>query len=494
MAADAAGVLLARVRNASAKSEERIAAAEEILGYQGDDIEVVKTLLDQVTPKAPPEIAIGTLRALRASEVPETPNLILERLPGLTPECRTAGIGVLLTRPEWTLRLIKAIEQNEISLNDLQLDQKQGLAQHPNAAVRKAALALLKRGGALASPDRQRVIDEFNNVTKSKGDAAAGKKVFLAQCAKCHRHSGEGQNIGPDLTGVAVHPKEHLLIDILDPSRSVEGNFRVYQVTKVDGKVVQGMLAAESKTAVELIDAEGKRQMVLRENIEELVGSNKSLMPEGFEKQVSVKELTDLLEFLTQKGKYIPLPLDKIASAVSTRGMFYDEANRGERLVLPDWQPKTVESVPFVVVDPQGDTTKNVLLLYGPEGKLPPRMPKSASMVCNTPARAIHILGGISGWGFPFSREPSVSVVVRLHYANGKTEDHELKNGNQLADYIRRVDVPGSLFAFAAEGGQQVRYLVIRPEAKDLIERIEFVKGPDGTAPVIVAVTLELPE
>ena len=34
-------------------------------------------------------------------------------------------------------------------------------------------------------------------------------------------------------------------------------------------------------------------------------------------------------------------------------------------------------------------------------------------------------------------------MIVRLHYADGKTEDHELKNGVHFADYIRRVDVPG---------------------------------------------------
>ena len=62
-----------------------------------------------------------------------------------------------------------------------------------------------------------------------------GKAVFKKHCALCHTHSGEGAKIGPDLSGVAVHTKEHLLIDILDPSRSVEGNFRVYQVVTQAG-------------------------------------------------------------------------------------------------------------------------------------------------------------------------------------------------------------------------------------------------------------------
>ena len=83
-----------------------------------------------------------------------------------------------------------------------------------------------------------------------------------------------------------------------------------------------------------------------------------------------------------------------------------------------------------------------------------------------------------------------MSLIVRLHYADGKTEDHPLRNGEHLADYIRRVDVPGSKFAFALRG-QQIRYLAVRPERRETIKRIELVKGPDATAPVVMAVTVE---
>jgi hypothetical protein len=132
-----------------------------------------------------------------------------------------------------------------------------------------------------------------------------------------------------------------------------------------------------------------------------------------------------------------------------------------------------------------------VILLNGPQGKIPPKMPKSVMVPCNAPAKAIHLLSGVSGWGFPGGEKGSVSLIVRLHYADGKTEDHALKNGDHFADYIRRVDVPGSQFAFALKGKQQVRYLAVEPERTETIKEIEFVKGADNTAPVIVAVTVE---
>jgi len=292
------------------------------------------------------------------------------------------------------------------------------------------------------------------------------------------------------MNGMAVHPKEHLLTDIVDPSRSVEGNFRIYTVVTDGGKVLTGLLASETKTSIELIDAQAKKIVVLREEIDTLTQGVKSLMPEGFEKQMKPEELVDLLAFLTKRGKYLPLPLDKAATVVSTKGMFFSEDAEGERLIFKDWTPQTFEGVPFYLVDPQGDRVPNVILLYGPQGKIPPKMPKTVSVICNAPAKTIHMLSGVGGWAYPYSDVKTVSVIVRLHYADGKTEDHELKNGVHFADYIRKVDVPESKFAFALRN-QQIRYLTVSPKRAETIAKIEFVKGPDNTAPIVMAVTVE---
>ena len=79
--------------------------------------------------------------------------------------------------------------------------------------------------------------------------SASAKLVFAKQCAKCHAYKGEGNNIGPDLSGMAVHPKEELLIHVMDPSRSVEGNFKLYSVVLLSGKTFQGLMSSQSKTA-----------------------------------------------------------------------------------------------------------------------------------------------------------------------------------------------------------------------------------------------------
>ncbi len=251
------------------------------------------------------------------------------------------------------------------------------------------------------------------------------------------------------------------------------------------------MLAGESRTTVELIDTEAKRHAIPRADIEELIGSRKSVMPEGFEKQMTDEELVNLLEFLTAKGKFVPLDLRKAATVISTRGMFYDQDNLGETLAFRDWSPKEFAGAPFRLVDPQGQRVANMIQLYGPTGNVSRRMPRQVDLPINTPSKTIHFLSGVSGWGHPLGEEGSVSMIVRLNYADGTSEDHPLRNGIEFADYIRRIDVPGSQFAFNLRG-RQLRYLTIQPkDPQKTIATMSLIKGEDNTSPLVMAITVE---
>ena len=475
-----------------AKETDRIVAAKQLVEFQKVDLTVAAEIAKLITPRTSAELANGFVESIGLSEASTAGETLIASWPTLTPTVRQTAMRALIARGDWTKTLIGAIEAGAVELGDLTLEQKQALANHPDKELAKRIKPLLAKGGGLPNPDRQKVIDELLPTIEKTGDVASGKAVFKKTCAKCHTHSGEGTKIGPDLTGMAVHPKHELIIHILDPSRSVEGNFRIYTVQTDDGKVFNGLLASESKTAIELIDVEAKKHTILRENIDELISSKKSLMPEGVEKLHTPTEIRDLLEFLTARGKYLPISLDKVATIVSTKGMFNSEDAGVERLIFPDWKPKIFEGVPFVLVDPQGDKTSNVIMLNGSAGNIPPKMPKSVTLPCNSTAKAIHFLGGISGWGWPASEKGTTCLIVRLKYADGNTEDHPLLNGEHFADYIRRVDVPQSKFAFAVRG-QQVRYFAVFPKRLDKIESIDLVKGRDVTSPVIMAVTVEGP-
>jgi putative membrane-bound dehydrogenase-like protein len=474
-----------------AKLDDRLAAVSQIVELQSDDDDVVSELLDLVTPQAAPEFSTGLLGRLTGSDAEGLGMELVARSKTMSPSIRQAALRTLLARPATTEVFLTGVESGMVQLADLSLDQKQALGRHPNKEIRERATKLLSMGGGLPNADRQKVVEELLPLTKVTGNVEAGLAMFKKHCMKCHKHGELGEKIGPNLTGMAVHPKAELLIHIMDPSRSVEGNFRLYTVITEDGLILNGMLASETRTSIELIDAEAKRHSIQREDVEELVASSKSLMPEGFEKQMSKEELTNLLEFLTDKGPYLPLDVQKVATYSSGRGMFFNPDNREEHVLFDDWKPKVFHDVPFVVVDPDGGKVANVIYLHGANGGVAPKMPREVKMPINSAAKAIHLLSGISGWGFPYHREKSLTVTVRLHYADGKTEDHELLNGVHFADYIRHVDVPESEYAFPLQRGRQLRYLAVKPQRDEVITEVEFLKGDDIASPIIFAVTVE---
>ena len=489
-AAEIETALAESLADESSDAATRIAAAKQIIEFRPGDASAIDTVLETWTARTDAELANGLIDALSQSRSPELGDKILEVMPMMTPGVRSMAIALLLKRPDATRSLVAAAESGEFSIGDMSLDQKQALASHPDEQIASAAKTLLADGGSLPNADRQKVLDELSFVTMASGDAANGKAMFTKHCATCHMHSGVGAKVGPELTGMAVHPKIELLTHILDPSRSVESNFKLYTVLTVDGSVLSGTLASESKTAIDLYDAKGERRAILRDDIDSMVASRKSIMPEGFEKLMTPGELTDLLEFLTSHGTYLPLDFSKVASVSSESAMFSGSGNTGEYLMFDDWEPKTFGGVPFVIRDPQQGKVANIVLLRSPNSDATRRLPTSVELPAAGHVKAVHLLSGVSGWGFPYGGAKTVSMIVRFHYADGNTEDHELKNGIHFADYIRHVDVPESQFAFDL-AGRQIRYLAVTPDRDAVMERIEFLKGPDETAPVIMAATLE---
>jgi putative membrane-bound dehydrogenase-like protein len=484
-------ILQKRVADCKVSDGARIAAAQNLVAL-GSERASLNALLDQITPKASPVLADGLLEALGQSDGPDVGSALIQRWSELTPSARSRALAVLLRRPAWTESLLAALEKEQIDKGDLAFDQVQQLGNHPDPALAARGKKVLAGSGRLPNTDRQKVVETLLPLATRHGEPGLGKVVFEKNCAKCHRFGALGQTVGPDLTGIGVRSRADVLTDILDPNRSVEGNYRQYTVATRKGIFLTGLVTAETKTAVELLDSEAKRHVVLREDIDSLIGSKLSLMPEGFEK-LSEVELVSLLDFLTARERFFPLPLGKAATISSARGMFYDRKNEVERLIFRTWGPQTAFGVTFQVIDPRDGAIPNAILLYGPQGAVSREMPRSASVSCNAPAKAIHLLSGVSGWGYPLGRKGSVSMVVRLHYTDGQAEDHPLLNGVHFADYIRETDVPGSRLAFRLRG-RQLRYLSLAPKRPAKIDRIEFVKGDDATAPLVMAVTVEAAE
>ncbi|MGB7329464.1 MAG: PVC-type heme-binding CxxCH protein [Rubripirellula sp.] len=484
---------ISRLEDSKLVLADRIESAEELIAMDparpssADAIEAI------IGPQSPPRLSVGLVQTLSKTKAPGLADRYRRINRTATPDLRANLVRVMLTRPELQTALIEAMEQSEIQIADLSIQQRGALSSNPSIEIRRKSRDLFAKGGVVVNNDRTKLVAAKLKLTERTGDTELGKAVFTKHCATCHVFKGEGKIVGPNLNGMSVHPKAELLTHILDPNRSVEANYRLYNVLTLDGLVVAGLLSAESLTTIEMVDAQGKRHTILREDIDELRPSKNSAMPEGFEQSIDDIGLVNLLEYLPQSDQFIPLGLESVANVSTTEGMFTRRDNDRERLVLPEYGLQTIDGIPFQLIDPNAKSANNACMLHGPLGAFAPQMPRTIRVRCKTAASRIHLLGGVAGWAAKSPGNGGVSMTVRLRYADGSTEDHPLISGQHIADYIGQFDVPQSSRALIARDGGQVRYLSITPKRKAVIDAIEFVKANHNTAPLIFAVTVEQP-
>ena len=107
-----------------------------------------------------------------------------------------------------------------------------------------------------------------------------GKPLFAKHCGVCHTLFGEGNKVGPDLTGAERKNREFLLTSIVDPSAVVRKEFFNYVVETKDGRVLTGLIAERTPQSVTILDAKNQRTQLAESDIQRLEPAPLSLMPE----------------------------------------------------------------------------------------------------------------------------------------------------------------------------------------------------------------------
>ena len=103
--------------------------------------------------------------------------------------------------------------------------------------------------------------------------------------------------VGPDIVAYSGKPVKSLLIAMLDPNQAVDPRYQSYVAVLKDGRSVTGLIAEETASGLTLLAAEGKRESVLRSEIDEIHSTGKSLMPEGFEQNATTEDMNHLWAF-----------------------------------------------------------------------------------------------------------------------------------------------------------------------------------------------------
>lgn len=216
-----------------------------------------------------------------------------------SPAVRKVIVQEFLKSVSGTHRLLRAVGRGTIPGRDIDGESKKFLLGHASSDV--AALAR-KTFKPEPTASRKDVLVRYQPALDKKGSLAEGRKLFLKNCSVCHKVGDQGHQVAPDIVSVVNKSPDDLLIAILDPNREAQPNFTQYTVITKAGKVFNGMIAAETGASLTLRRAEGKQDVIRRADIAELVSSGKSLMPEGFEKELSPEQIRDIIAFVKSLG------------------------------------------------------------------------------------------------------------------------------------------------------------------------------------------------
>lgn len=144
-------------------------------------------------------------------------------------------------------------------------------------------------------------------VLSRRGDRQRGKLIFFsdgARCRNCHELLDRSKSLGPTLHEITKkYPRRRDMLEhVLRPSLKIDEPFAAYTLVTDDGRVLSGLLVAQTDREIAIKTVERKVVRIERGEVSELHKSDKSLMPEGVLSDLTAQEAADLLEYIQSQS------------------------------------------------------------------------------------------------------------------------------------------------------------------------------------------------
>ena len=214
---------------------------------------------------------------------------------------KQAALDTLGTMPEGTADdlLAKSLDQlaNGKLAPELELNLREAAGRRTSEAVKTKLAAI----DATRSGDKSDLLAIYRPALVG-GDAKRGERILKEKadvaCLRCHKVSGNGGEVGPELTGIGSrHDRQYLLESIVKPNDKIAENFETLIVATNDGQVQSGILKKQDDKTLTIITAEAKLVTIAKADIEEKK-RGASAMPADIITHLSKSEVRDIVEYL----------------------------------------------------------------------------------------------------------------------------------------------------------------------------------------------------
>lgn len=489
--------LTGTLSDAGADEAVRVGAARSLLGIRSTSPAIMTALEGQLLADNTAGFKQGLIMALGETGDAAVGPVLAAAYSKLPVEARATAFETLLKRADWAMILLDGVKAGTIEAVTFGPANAYRLRTHPAREVAARATAMKDE----LNPNekaKNEIIATLSPIVAQPGNLANGKTMFTVSCATCHKLGDEGREIGPTLTGMGAHGPEELLVHIVDPNREVDPSFHAWNIETTDGQFLAGVIARQNNASVLLRTLTGEVE-VPTNKIKTRTDTGRSLMPEGLD-ALGGEILRDILAYMAgdAAGKYRVLDVAKVATGDGRRGLFMTQEADYESVKLRKFGNLEIEGVPFFLTDPSKAVTgRNLVVLKGGYGDhFAQSFPPSVEIAVGVAAQRLHLLSGVAGWAWPYGGDDvkgQPAMKLTAAYADGSKEVFTLKNGIEFVDYIGDADVKGSKRARGLTNGGQIRVMTIVPARDGVITSLTVESPGNGIAPVIAAITAELP-
>jgi putative heme-binding domain-containing protein len=254
-------------------------------------------------------VRAGVLTALQSFPDPSVTDATVSLYPTASAGVRGKILALLVGRLPSAKRLVAEVEAGRVKPADVPFDQVRQMRLFNDESLNKS---LEKHWGkispATAGEKTARIVSLGSIIRAGHGDPVTGHALFAKNCGNCHTLFGEGNKVGPELTGADRKNRDFLITQIVDPSAVIRQEYVAYQVVTTDGRSLTGLIAEQSPQTVTLVDEKNIRTVIPRAKIDELIASPVSLMPEKILDPLEDQQIRDLFAYLQSDTPPKPAP------------------------------------------------------------------------------------------------------------------------------------------------------------------------------------------
>ncbi len=273
----------------------RLSALETLIQAEPGNLpDVCKKLLTDA------RMNVLAARGLAKLDDPQIGELLVSRYGNIRAPYRPQIMSILVSRLSFARPMLIAMGKGKLPRDDLSAFHVRQLQSFEDKSLNQL-IGQVWGEVRTSTGNKQQAIEslksELNPEFLSAADKSNGRALFAKHCQSCHRLYGQGEKVGPDLTGSNRDNLDYLLHNMIDPSAVVDKDYRMTRLLTNDGRLITGLVTSETDRTI-TVRTSTDSLVFEKTTIESRIITDKSPMPDGILDPLTDDQVRDLIGYL----------------------------------------------------------------------------------------------------------------------------------------------------------------------------------------------------